>query len=278
MRDCFATKIVSIVMMVLTPAAVLMAESSNTMLYAKGIVLLNGVDVARSAPVTPGDKIETAGSSAVTIDPNGSKITVNPYSSVGYATDGVKVFRGSANVETSSGMAATVSQITVTPVDKTATYEVARLNNKVTITSHNGALKVADAGVTSTLDAGTSSTLDADPTPTPAPAPQAAPSMIGSDTSYGKLIAIGAVVGGVAVACGLWCGMSAASVAPGGFGNGASVGTSGNKHMSRIAALVANSGVQRAIAVAASGQAAVAGNRTPTAVRSNTLRHSTATH
>ena len=36
MRNCLATKILSIVMMMLTPAAMLMAETSNTMLYASG--------------------------------------------------------------------------------------------------------------------------------------------------------------------------------------------------------------------------------------------------
>jgi len=276
MRDSFATKIISIAMMMLTPAAMLMAETSNTMLYAKGSVLLNGVDVARSAPVSPGDRIETAGSSAVTIDQSGSKVTVNPYSSIGYATDGLKVFRGGANIETTDGMAAKVSQITVTPVDKNATYEVARLNNKVTITSHSGALLIADAGATSTLTAGGSSTLDADPTPTPAPAPQAAPNMIGSDVSHQKLIAIGAVVGGIAVACGLWCGMSAASVPPGGFGNGSAQTANGqNMHMGRRLATIVSSPAIRTIAtVAANGRS----TRTPVARNTVARRATTINH
>ena len=53
MRNCLATKILSIVMMMLTPAAMLMAETSNTMLYASGTVTLNGTEVARSASVAP---------------------------------------------------------------------------------------------------------------------------------------------------------------------------------------------------------------------------------
>ena len=67
MRNCLATKILSIVMMMLTPAAMLMAETSNTMLYASGTVTLNGTEVARSASVTSGDRIETAGATATAV-------------------------------------------------------------------------------------------------------------------------------------------------------------------------------------------------------------------
>lgn len=253
MRDCFATKIISIVLMVLTPAAMLMAETSNTMLYARGTVLLNGADVASSAPVVPGDKIDTAGSTAVTVDHNGSKVTVNPYSSLSYEADGVKVFRGGATVETNEGMTAKVSQITVAPVDKTATYEIARLNNKVTITSHTGALMITDAGTTSTLEPGASSTLNADPTQTPAPAPAAQPfpHFPGSDVPHKKLIAIGLVVGGIAAACGLWCGTNPSNNPPNGFTVTPHVATSAANHhaarptasvpaLQRVAAMVAS--------------------------------------
>jgi hypothetical protein len=242
MRNSFATKILSIALMILTPSAMVMAETSNTMLYAKGTVLLNGADVARSAAVTAGDKIDTAGATATTIDQNGSKVSVNPYSSLRYEANGLNVYRGGASVQTSSGMSAKVSQITVAPADKNATYEIARLDNKVTITSRSGALMITDAGATTTLEAGASSTLNADPTPTPAPAPQAAPTMVGSDVSHGKLIAIGAVVAGVAVACGLWCGTAASSVPPNGF-------TTTNAQQAHLAR---HMGLQRVIQVAAS--------------------------
>lgn len=232
MRDSFVMKLVSVVMMLLTPAVLLMAETNSTMLYAKGSVLLNGIDVARSAAVSAGDRIETAGSSAVTVDQNGSKVTVNRYSAVRYESDSVRVLRGGANVETGNGMAARVAQISVTPKTNQASYEIARLDNKITITSHAGALMVSDAGTTSTLEPGASSTLNADPqATTPAPAPQAAPAQNtgGGDVGYGKLFAIGAVVAAGAVACGLWCGTSASSLAP---GNQSTKG-SNNMHMAR---------------------------------------------
>ncbi len=271
MRDSFATKVLSIALMILTPSAMVMAETGSTMLYAKGTVLLNGADVARSAKVNAGDKIDTAGATATTVDENGSKVTVNPYSSLRYDSNSLNVYRGGASVETSSGMSAKVAQVTVAPVDKSATYEIARLDNKVTITSRTGALMITDAGATSTLDAGASTSLNADPTPTPAPAPQAAPNMVGSDVSHGRLIAIGLVVGGVAVACGLWCGMAASGVGPNGF-----TGTQQTPATPAAAHVARHMGLQRIVSIAASHPTiarSVAGSvrasATPKVVKSN---------
>jgi hypothetical protein len=243
MRNCLATKILSIVMMMLTPAAMLMAETSNTMLYASGTVTLNGTEVARSASVTSGDRIETAGATATAINQDGTKVTVNPYSAIKYESAGVNVVRGTAAVSTTDGMTAKAAQITVAPKDKTATYEIARMDNNIVITSHTGALMVTEAGKTTELEAGGSSSRTADPTPAPAPAPQAAPVFPGSTLSGKQVFAIGAVVAGAAVATGLWAGMSAAGIPPGGFGNQLSQSSHqgrGMNHAMRAAAAVAN--------------------------------------
>jgi hypothetical protein len=140
----------------------------------------------------------------------------------------VSVDRGTAAVTTTDGMPAQAAQITVAPKDKAATYEIARLNNQVVITSHTGALLITEAGATTELAEGSSSSRTADPTPAPAPAPvpQAAPVFPGSTLSGKQVFVIGAVVAGAAVAVGLWAGMSAAGVPPGGFGNQLSGGAS----------------------------------------------------
>ena len=245
MRNCLATKILSIAMMLVFPAAMLMAETSNTMLYASGNVTLNGTEVARSASVATGDKIETAGATATAVNQDGSKVTVNPYSAIRYESERVNVVRGTAAISTTDGMAAQAAQITVAPKDKTATYEIARMNNNIVITSRTGALMVTEAGATTELASGSSSSRTAEPTPAPAPmpAPQAAPVFPGSGLSGKQVFAIGAVVAGAAVATGLWAGMSAAGVPPGGFGNQLSTTTHQGRGMSqvaRIATAVAN--------------------------------------
>jgi hypothetical protein len=233
MRISLATKLLSIAMMVLTPAAMLMAETGNTMLYASGNVMLNGKEVARSASVATGDKIETAGTTATAVSQDGSKVTVSPYSAVKYESSSVSVMKGTAAINTSDGMAAQAAQITITPKDKSATYEIARVDNNVVITSKSGALMIADAGATTELEAGASSSRPAEPTPAaaPAPAPQAAPSFPGSSLTRTQAWLIAAVVGGASVACGLLCGMSAAQQEP---ANGRSVSSAQARGMNRV--------------------------------------------
>jgi len=216
MRNSFATKLLSIAMMLLTPAAMLMAETGNTMLYASGNVTLNGKEVARSASVATGDKIETAGTTATAVSQDGSKVIVNPYSAIRYQSAGVDVVKGTAAISTTDGLPAQAAQITVTPKDKAATYEIARLNNNVVITSHTGALMITEAGTTTELEAGSSSSRAAEPAPAPAPAPQAAPVFPGSTLSGKQVFTIGAVIGSAAVLCGLWCGGAPSKVPPGG--------------------------------------------------------------
>jgi hypothetical protein len=230
MRNSLATKLLSIAMMVLTPAAMLMAETGNTMLYASGNVALNGQEVARSASVATGDKIETAGATATAVSQDGSKVTVNPYSAVKYEKSSVSVVKGSAAINTTDGMAAQAAQITVTPKEKTATYEIARVDNNVVISSHTGALMITDAGATTELEAGASSARPAEPTPAPAPAPQAAPSFPGSSLTTRQAWIIAAAVGGASVACGLNCGMSAAQQEP---ANGRAITTHQGRGMNR---------------------------------------------
>jgi hypothetical protein len=216
MRTSFATKFLSIAMMLLTPAAMLMAETGNTMLYASGNVMLNGKEVARSASVANGDKIETAGAAATAVSSDGSKVTVNPYSAVRYESTGVNVVKGTAAVSTTDGLPAQAAQVTVTPKDKAATYEIARLNNNIVITSKTGALMVTDAGKTTEMDAGTSSSVPAAaaPAPAPGPAPQAFPVFPGSGLTTKQVLTISAVVAGAVVITALWAGMSPSSVAP----------------------------------------------------------------
>jgi hypothetical protein len=213
MRKSFATKLLSIAMMLIFPAAMLVAETGNTMLYASGNVMLNGKEVSRSASVAAGDKIETAGTAATAVSTDGSKVVVSPYSAIRYQSEGVSVVKGAAAITTSEGMPVQAAQITITPKDKAATYEVARLDNNIVITSHTGALMITDAGKTSEMDAGSSSSRAA-ATPAPAPAPQAAPVFPGSTLTGYQVFTIGAVVGGAAIVCGLWCGMAAAHNAP----------------------------------------------------------------
>lgn len=250
MRDGLVGKIIGVVLMLVTPAAMLMAESSNAMLYAKGSVLLNGAAVERSTSVSAGDQIQTAGESAVAVNTTGSTITVDPYSTVKYGQNSIELVKGTASVKTTDGMPTRVAGVSIAPADKSATYEVARLENKLLVTSRDGALAINEAGRTSTVNTGETGTVALDP----APAPQApAASATGNGTitnptnfhwpsiTHKQAIIIGAIVGGAAVACGLLCGTaSAQSDLPGFSPAPASVTPVAAKfHLAGVAHLVA---------------------------------------
>jgi hypothetical protein len=271
MRNCLATKLLSIAMMVLTPAAMLMAETGNTMLYASGNVTLNGKEVTRSASVATGDQIETAGYAATTVNEDGSKVTVTPHSAIKVESEGVNVVKGTAAISTTDGMPAQAAQITVTPKDKTATYEIARLNENVVITSHTGALMITEAGATTELNAGASSSRPADPIPaaaaTPAPAPQAAPQFAGSGLTTRQAWILAAVVGGAAAACGLVCGMKAASTPPFAASQASSAQAVASHQGRAVSRIVQVARVVAAPAVAGVANSAAA-NRAPSALRS----------
>ena len=139
-------KIVSLVLVVRFPAAMLFGETGGAMVYAKGAVSINGVNVSNTSSIFSGDRVDTADASAVTINQTGSSIAVNPNSSVRYEKNDVDVYRGTARVSTSNGMAARVDQLNISPKDKTAKFEIARLDNKVLVTSHEGQLLLSGAG------------------------------------------------------------------------------------------------------------------------------------
>lgn len=187
-------KIVSLVLVVVFPAAMLFGETGGAMVYAKGAVSINGVNVSNTSSIFSGDRVDTADASAVTINQTGSSIAVNPNSSVRYEKNDVDVYRGTARVSTSNGMAARVDQLNISPKDKTAKFEIARLDNKVLVTSHEGQLLLSGAGKSATVEPGTSATVDLDP-----PAPQGGSSAGGgSGLPVWAIIAIAVAIPAVA--------------------------------------------------------------------------------
>lgn len=223
MHNRFVLRSIAVILLLVTPAAIAWAETGAAMLYAKGNVLLNSVNVARSSALFPGDTVETATASAVNINQNGSTITLDPNSTMRYEKYAIDVMRGSARISTSAGIAAHVREITVSPKDKAAKYDVALVDNKITIGSREGDLLISDAGRVSTLMAGNSAMMTLNPADgqqaqtqnPPANPPSNFPTggLNGPDR-HGTWIIVGAIVAGAAVACGYLCGVSPSSVSP----------------------------------------------------------------
>jgi hypothetical protein len=151
----------SLFSLMLLSAAVLSGQDTGAMLHAHGNVTLNGQAVGSSTSIFAGDRLDTADSSAVTINRSGSSIVVNPNSSVQYDSSSIEVMRGTARLSTLSGMSAQAGGLTITPKDGAAKFDVVRSDSGTAITSREGALTVRNGARIATLEPGTTTVIAA---------------------------------------------------------------------------------------------------------------------
>ena len=147
-------------MSLLSSAVIMSAQSSGAMVYASGDVKLNGNAVGGSSSVFDGDRLVTANSSTVSLNRNGSTVVVSPNSAVQYRGSVVDISSGSARVTTVNGMSAQVGGVTVTPKSQNASFEVARVNNEVVVTSREGEVTVNNGGRSIMVQPGSNAKLD----------------------------------------------------------------------------------------------------------------------
>jgi hypothetical protein len=144
-----------IVMMVIFPASMMMADTSAAMLSTSGHAMLNGAKVAHSTTVFSGDRIDTSMDSAATISASGSTVLVPASSSVQFRGDVIELQSGSAVVSTIKGLKVHVGDLTVAPVSGSAKYDVSTSGEHVIIAARTGSLSLVDAdGTTTTLQEG----------------------------------------------------------------------------------------------------------------------------
>jgi hypothetical protein len=203
---------VSVFLIALLPSALLLADTKGAMLFANGAVVLNGMAVKSTSGVFDGDRIDTANNAMGTINQKGSTVGVDPNSGVTYRKNSIDVRRGSVRVSTDQGLSVLVDQFSITPKEGTAKFTVAKLDNKIVVTSSEGSLVLGGAAKTTVLPPGMAATLD----PNPAPAGSGGSGGGGGSSSLTtwNVVAIGLVVAGAAIACGLLCGTSASSLSP----------------------------------------------------------------
>jgi hypothetical protein len=158
MRNAVRT-VISLLLLVVFPVSFVMAGASGAMLYVSGNAMLNGMGVGRSSAVFAGDKIQTSENGAATLTAPGATIVVAAGSSIIYQPDAILLDQGAAAVNTTRGMRAKVDTVTVSPVSKTAKFEVTRSNGLITIAALAGAVTVNDGASSSALAQGQSTTV-----------------------------------------------------------------------------------------------------------------------
>jgi hypothetical protein len=149
------------VMIAVTPAALLAADSGGAMVYGRGEVWLNGKPLPRSSAVFPGDLIQTQPESLATLDAPGAGVIVLPDSLVKFEANAVSLEHGSVSVATSHGMVGLAREVTVTPAsDQWTEFEIADANGKVLVVASKGEVSVNCGKGTATLSEGEQATRD----------------------------------------------------------------------------------------------------------------------
>jgi len=156
-------KAIAVLLVVLCPCTLLMAERPSAMLYATGAVFLNGMPAAKSMSVFAGDRIDTADGSVVSVNRNGFSLVVDQNSSVQYQSDGFTILRGKASARTSLGMTAHVGRLAVIPKSNSALFDVSSDGKTILVASREGTLTLTDGVETATLEPGYTAKVILDP-------------------------------------------------------------------------------------------------------------------
>ena len=153
---------VSCVLVVLFPVALLAADSNAAMLYTNGAAWINGAHVPRaSSAIFSGDLLQTRSDSVANINELGSSITVLADSLVQFEPTSLRVEHGGVAVSTSRGVATTAGDVKVTPASLSWTeFDVADVDGVVKILARKGDLTVFDGKETFTLAQGQETTRD----------------------------------------------------------------------------------------------------------------------
>lgn len=156
-------KLVAVLLVMVCPSTLLIAERPSAMLYATGAVTLNGMPAAKSMSVFVGDRIDTADASVVSVNRSGFSLVIDPNSSVQYENNGFAILKGKASARTSNGMSAHAGALSVIPKGSSALFDVSRDGKTVIVASRQGALTLTDGIQTATLEPGYTAEVSLDP-------------------------------------------------------------------------------------------------------------------
>src|SRR2546425_11389545 len=96
-------RLVSWLLVLLTPAALIAADADTAVLYGTGSVYLNGAQLSNSSAVTTGDVIQTKESGAANLNGVGVSVVIQSNTIVRSQTGGLSPHWGSVSVATGNG-------------------------------------------------------------------------------------------------------------------------------------------------------------------------------
>ena|SRR6266699_574879 len=155
LRELTLRELTSVLLILLTPCAVLAADTDTAVLYGTGSVYLNGSQLANSSPVTSGDVIQTKETGAANLNAAGSSIVIQSNTIVRMQSNGLALDRGSVSMATGKGMAVLARDFKITPASGDWTeFYVSRASGVIQIMARKNAITIGCGPNTTTIREG----------------------------------------------------------------------------------------------------------------------------
>jgi hypothetical protein len=162
------------------PVAMMAAEINPAMLSGSGIVKVNDTVVGQSSTVHVGDRVATGKDSAVSLTSKGLVVALSADSAVVYGAKGIEMQYGRATVNAQKAIDAYLGNLTISPAEGNARFQMQQSGSTMTLAALEGRLKVTDGVHQVVLPAGkmmartpADAATAARPRPDAPPAPQA---------------------------------------------------------------------------------------------------------
>ena len=127
-------KVVSGVLILLTPCALFAQDKGAAVIYGTGSVYLNGAALSNSSAVTVGDVIQTRDNGVANINAPGATLVVESNTIVRFQSGGFALDRGSVSVATGKGLSVFARDLKITPVSNDWTeFYVTRASGSIQI-------------------------------------------------------------------------------------------------------------------------------------------------
>jgi len=138
---------VSWLMIILFPLSLMAADTGSSILRSTSGVWVNGMEVADSSAVFPGDLLETKPGFIANLDAEGSSILIQGESVVKFQGSSLVLEHGSVSVGTSTSMSVHVNCLKVEPLSSNRTqYDVTDTSGTVQIAAHKNDVKIERVG------------------------------------------------------------------------------------------------------------------------------------
>src|SRR5260370_3727947 len=148
-------RLLSWLLVLLTPAALIAADADTAVLYGTGSVYLNGSLLSNSSAVTTGDVIQTKETGAANLNAAGSTVVIESNTIVRFQSSGLALDRGSVSVATGKGLSVFARDFKISPVSSAWTeFYTSRASGVIQIIARKNSITVSCGPTTATIKAG----------------------------------------------------------------------------------------------------------------------------